>query len=188
MIVAAGLLIGFLSPENGKRFFDLFHPFDSQHENSHRRNSSQDATQAQSGLIGPFEVKRVVDGDTLVIIKESKEVKIRLLGINAPESVHEDEKKNTKEGKEASEWLKEYLGSQKVYLEYDQEAQDKFGRDLAYVYLEDQNSMVNKKIISEGLARVVEIEPNTKYFEELKATEKSAKQNKQGFWGTGFYK
>lgn len=135
-----------------------------------------------------YKVNKVVDGDTIVVENAGENIKIRLLGINAPESVHRDESKNTKEGKQASKYLRNLLEGKSVYLEYDEEPKDKYGRDLCYVYLEDKMTMVNKLLVSEGMAKVVKIKPNVKYYEELKALEKEAKQNKKGFWKTDFFK
>lgn len=188
IILIIALLIGVFNPKMLQQLSDTFLSSDTERSASQTSDSTQSNPSKETGLQGPFEIKRVVDGDTVIVHKDSKEVKVRLLGINAPESVHEDEKKNTREGKEASKWLKDYLNSQKIYLEYDKEPQDQFGRDLAYLYLEDRTTMVNEVIISQGLAKVVKIEPNVKYFERLKEKEKSAKQNKKGFWGSGFYK
>lgn len=51
-------------------------------------------------------VIRVVDGDTLVAYVDGTEQKIRLIGIDTPESVHPDASKNTQEGIDASNYTK----------------------------------------------------------------------------------
>ena len=81
----------------------------------------------------------VVDGDTIVVMNEDREeVKVRMIGVNTPESVHSDASKNTKEGKIASDYTKSVLKEGMiVYLEYDKDKQDQYGRDLAYVWLKD---------------------------------------------------
>ena len=137
---------------------------------------------------GPYEVSYVFDGDTFAIKVEEKEIRIRVLGIDTPESVASEEsgKENTEEGTIASDRAKELLEGSKVYLEYDKDLYDKYGRTLAYVYLEDGN-MFEEMMISEGLAKVVWYEPNTKYTEYFKKLEKQAKTDKVGFWGTGYY-
>ena len=105
---------------------------------------------------------RVVDGDTVLVMIDDKEFYVRLIGIDTPESVNPDESKNTPEGVEASEWLKLRLKDIKViYLEFDIEKYDKYGRLLAYVYVDD--SMLNKEILHNGYASPLIIEPNTKY-------------------------
>lgn len=133
-------------------------------------------------LHGPYKVTRVVDGDTIVLPIDGAETKVRLLGINAPESVHADESKNTEEGRIASAYLKELLDSKEVFIEYDVGTLDQYGRTLAYVYLDDGTTMVNADLIQNGYAKVVRIEPNVKYYEKLKELEEEAKALGLGIW------
>lgn len=133
-------------------------------------------------LHGPYKVVRVVDGDTIVLPIDGADVKVRLLGINAPESVHADESKNTEEGRIASAYLKDLLEGKEVFVEYDVEALDQYGRILAYVYLDDETTMVNADLIQKGYAKVVRIEPNIKYYEKLKELEEEAKALGLGIW------
>ena len=115
-------------------------------------------------LAGAYEVVRVVDGDTLIVKMGDSEKYVRLIGVNAPESVHPDETKNTPEGVAASNYLKELLpqGSL-VYLEYDVDRYDSYERTLAYVYLEDKETMVNLLLLENGYAELMTVPPNTKY-------------------------
>lgn len=81
-------------------------------------------------------VTKVVDGDTITVkFSDGTEEKVRMIGVNTPESVHSDESKNTKEGEIASNWSKAYLQNETVYLQYDKEKEDKYGRILAYVWI-----------------------------------------------------
>lgn len=84
-------------------------------------------------------MERVVDGDTVVVRrKDGESVKIRMIGVNTPESVSPDKAKNTAEGEAASQFTKSrLLKGEKVYLEYDKERTDKYGRTLAYIWLRD---------------------------------------------------
>lgn len=112
------------------------------------------------------EFVRVVDGDTIVVILDGEEQTVRLIGINAPESVHPDESRNTPEGHVASDYVSELMdGIDVVYLEFDQEMYDSYDRLLAYVYYydEDELIMLNKKILDEGYAEPLIIAPNTRY-------------------------
>ncbi len=138
-------------------------------------------------LCGPYKVKKVVDGDTIRVMIDGKETKVRFIGINTPESVHNDESKNTDEGKQASDWVKELLTDSEVYLEYDVSRADKYDRTLAYVYLDDGETMVQRLLLEEGLATTTESFENVKYKDEFKSLMKEAKANKAGFWGTGFF-
>lgn len=120
--------------------------------------------EGQPELAGAYEVVRVVDGDTLIVRMEDSEKYIRLIGVNAPESVHPDETRNTPEGTAASDYLKDLLpqGSM-VYLEYDVDRYDSYERILAYVYLEDKETMVNLLLLENGYAEIMTVPPNIKY-------------------------
>lgn len=75
-------------------------------------------TQNQNNL---YEVVRVVDGDTVILNIDGKKTRVRLIGIDTPESVAMDERRNVKQGKTASEYTKQLLENKKVRLEYDDE-------------------------------------------------------------------
>lgn len=138
-------------------------------------------------LDGTYEVVRVVDGDTIIVDVDGEEVQVRLIGVDTPESVSTDESKNTTEGKEASEYTTEQLTGKPVYLEYDEGLTDTYGRTLAYVYLEDGKTMFNETLLEQGYARVMTVEPNTKYAERFETLEGAAEEYGAGFWGTGFF-
>ena len=122
-------------------------------------------------------VTRVIDGDTVVL--ESGE-HVRLLGINAPE--YEPWKSYEEPyGKEAALYLRSKLSGKKVLLEKDQELLDRYGRTLAYLYLEDR-TFINEDLVLGGYAKARYYAPNGKYFQKLKAAEKIARQEKRGLW------
>ena len=128
-----------------------------------------------------YEVIKVVDGDTIQIRFNGKKERLRLIGIDTPESVHSDETKNTENGKLASEYTKQLLTGKFVKLEFDVEERDQYGRLLAYVYLDGE--MINKKLIKDGYAQLETVPPNVKYVEEFTALLKEAKDAKRGLWG-----
>ena len=123
--------------------------------------------EADPSLLNECEFGRVVDGDTIIVYdKDGNKLRVRLTGINAPESVHPDEEMNTEEGKEASDYLKELLeDTEYVYLEYDVEQFDQYDRTLAYVWIYEDGEymMLNEIMLSEGYAEPVFIKPNLKY-------------------------
>lgn len=122
-----------------------------------------------------------VDGDTIAVQYSGEEVRVRLIGINTPESVASEEyldktgKENTEEGKQASAFLKEYVSdTEYVYLEFDEILNDDYGRLLAYVWLTEtgkdvETQMLNGIMLTKGYAELMIIAPNTKYETELKA-------------------
>ncbi|UXR46697.1 thermonuclease family protein [Staphylococcus simulans] len=126
-------------------------------------------------------VKRVIDGDTFIATdKDNREIKVRMIGMDTPETV----KPNTPVqpyGKEASNYTKKHLNNQKVYLEFDKEPKDQYGRYLAYVWL-DENHMFNEELVKQGLAREKYFAPNGKYRDVLKDAEREAKQKHLNIW------
>ena len=132
---------------------------------------------------GPYVVEKVVDGDTFITTIDNIQRKVRLIGVDTPESVAtgENEYKNCEEGKEASNFTKSKINGKKVYIEYDLDKTDDYDRVLAYVYLED-GTMLNKLLLEKGYARLMTIQPNVKYVDEFKSIQQTARENKVGFW------
>ncbi len=128
-----------------------------------------------------YKVVRVVDGDTLIIDYNGTEERVRLIGVDTPESVHPDEEKNTEFGTTASNFSKELLTDKYVKIELDVQERDQYGRILAYVYLDDV--MVNKILLEEGYAKVATYPPNVKYVDDFTAIQEEARNNKKGLWG-----
>lgn len=138
-------------------------------------------------LYGPYTVLRVVDGDTAMIDIDGEETRVRFIGVDTPESVNPDESKNTPEGKVASDFTKDLLSNQEVYLEYDVDQYDDYSRTLAYVYLDDQKTMVQDELLKAGLATTMTIQPNSKYADRFYALQVEAREHFVGFWRTGFF-
>ncbi len=133
-------------------------------------------------LYGPYKVEHVVDGDTITLKIDNQSVTVRMIGIDTPESVNPDESKNTPLGIIASDYTKELLTNKSVYLEYDVTTTDKYNRTLAYVYLFDKKTMVNKLLVQEGYAVVMTIAPNVKYEKEFYTLQKQAQYNHLIIW------
>ena len=120
-----------------------------------------------------------IDGDTIVVEIEGKEEKVRLIGVETPETVHPS-KPVEYFGKEASEFTKNVVEGKKVRLEYDWQTRDKYGRLLAYVYLED-GTFLNAEIIKKGYGFAYTKYP-FKYLDEFRKFEREARENKSGLW------
>lgn len=99
-----------------------------------------------------YPVIRVIDGDTLEINYEDKPTKVRLIGVNTPETV-DPRRKVECFGREASNYAKATLSKQSVRLEFDpsQGERDKYQRLLAYLYLSD-GTLFNLTLIKDGYA------------------------------------
>ena len=142
----------------------------------------------QGPLEGPCRVLKVYDGDTISVLIGNTETTIRMIGIDTPESVNRDQSKNTPEGMEVSLWLHDCLEGRKVWLEYDEQREDRYGRTLAYVWLDEGETMLEDVLLKNGMALTLPIEPNLRYSSRFSELERQAKREKAGFWGSGFFK
>jgi micrococcal nuclease len=131
-------------------------------------------------------VVRVIDGDTLVIQGvDQKDVRVRLLGIDTPESVHPTKPVECF-GKEASQFLKEMVEGKRVRLLSDvsQDATDRYGRVLAYVFLED-GTHVNEQLLQQGYAYEYMYRDAYTYRDVFVEAERDAKDVGRGLWAPG---
>ena len=135
-----------------------------------------------------YPVAKVIDGDTISIIKGGKAVTLRLIGLDTPETV--DPRKPVQcFGKAASDKAKELLAGKTVRLEFDssQGLLDKYGRTLAYVFPPPQPNvpaeiLFNEYMIAEGYAHEYTYDLPYKYQREFKAAEARAREEKKGLW------
>ena len=131
-----------------------------------------------------YPVVKVVDGDTIVADINGKNETVRLIGLDTPETV--DPRKPVQcFGEEASKKAKEILTGKRVRLEMDasQGERDKYGRLLAYAFLED-GTLFNLLTISEGYGHEYTYNLPHKYQKEFKEAEQTARENKKGLWST----
>jgi micrococcal nuclease len=132
---------------------------------------------------GNFPVKKISDGDTFWIYKGTGDgEKIRLIGIDAPESQNVFKKKQGFYGKEAKAYLTNLLKGKRVKLEYDVDRTDQYGRTLAYVYLED-GTFVNAELVKNGYAMIMTVPPNVKFADEFLRLQQEAREQNRGLWG-----
>jgi len=123
-------------------------------------------------------VKRVVDGDTFEVENGAK---VRMIGVDTPESVKPNHPVEPY-GKEASNFTKRLLTGKEVTLKFDVEPKDRYGRWLAYVYLQD-GTFVNELLVREGYAQVMTIPPNVAHQELFLQAQREARENNRGLWG-----
>ena len=127
-------------------------------------------------------VTKVVDGDTFWADNDTKDgVKVRLIGVDAPESKNVFKKKIGYYGKEAKAYLTTLLSGKNVKLVCDVDSLDQYGRTLAYVYLED-GTFVNADLMKNGYAMLMTIPPNVKFADEFLKLQKEARENNRGLW------
>lgn len=128
-------------------------------------------------LPGGVQVTRVVDGDTVEVLLNGVEEKVRMIGVDTPEVYGGAEPY----GPEASAFTKSRLSGQMVNLEFDAEERDRYGRLLAYVWIGDE--MFNETLVREGYAQVMTIPPNVRYADRFVALQREAREAGRGLWG-----
>jgi len=136
-------------------------------------------------------VTRVVDGDTAVItLASGVSEKVRFIGIDTPESTTQHEPY----GEEASAYTKRVLAGRTVYLETDAELRDRYGRLLAYIWLEQpvsdsdaevRTKMFNARLALDGFAQQMTFPPNVKYVDNFATYVREAREAERGLWGIG---
>ncbi|NTV29722.1 MAG: thermonuclease [Candidatus Omnitrophica bacterium] len=150
---------------------------------------------SQMAQVDSVRVERVVDGDTLKLVGGER---VRLIGIDTPE-LHEsaklyrdaertgqDIKTIQRMGGEAASFTRELVDGKNVRLEYDVQPRDRYGRLLAYVYLED-GTFVNAQIIRRGYAYPLTVPPNTRHAAEFRRLFEEARRSRAGLWASGPY-
>jgi len=130
-------------------------------------------------------VTNVVDGDTMDISINNKEERIRLLLVDTPETKHPT-KPIQPFGPEASQFAKNTLEGKEVTIELDVSERDKYGRLLAYIWIDGK--MFNEMLLEKGLARVAYVyAPNTKYVDQFYEIQKKAQKQGVGIWSIENY-
>lgn len=132
---------------------------------------------------GQATLVRVVDGDTVVARIAGHDERVRLIGIDTPESVKPTSPVECF-GKEASRHLTSLLPSgTALRLVGDAEPRDRYGRLLAYVYREPDGLFVNEAMARDGFAAPLSIPPNVAHRAQLVAAARTAHGSRKGLWG-----
>ncbi len=126
-----------------------------------------------------YPVTEIIDGDTLKVEISGQIEKIRLLQVNAPELSAE-----IPMGAIAADFVRGFIGDQPIFLEFDQELRDQYGRLLCYVYIEKEASRLclNEALVKSGMAKVVKYGKNIREYEHYKQLEAEARNKKIGIW------
>ena len=129
-------------------------------------------------------VIETIDGDTIDVRIGYKRQRIRLLGIDTPET--KDPRKPVQcFGREASERTDELLPPGTIVrLGHDIEKHDAYNRLLAYVWRASDGLFVNLDLIAGGYADILSIPPNTAHADEFRAAMTAAKATPVGLWAT----
>ncbi|WP_277959562.1 thermonuclease family protein [Frigoribacterium faeni] len=129
-------------------------------------------------------VDRVVDGDTVVVLVAGERERIRLIGVDTPETVKPDAPVDCF-GPEASAFTTAALPEgATVWLEDDasQGDADRYDRLLRYVWSPD-GTMLNERLVAEGYGREDTYDDAYRYRDRFVAAEASAEASRVGLWG-----
>lgn len=138
---------------------------------------------------GWYSVTRVIDGDTLVVVPNpSPELRegthVRLIGVDAPEMAYSPAARIPGQADpfavEATGYVRHEVEGKNVRLEFGPERGDRYGRTLAYVYLED-GTLLNAEIIRHGYARAYRRFPHP-LRDEFLLLEEQARAAGVGLW------
>lgn len=128
-------------------------------------------------------VTRIVDGDTLVVaalaagpvLGSREQLTVRLLEVDTPE-------RGQPYARKATAFLHRLAPpGATVWVVHDVERQDRYGRELLYVWTKD-GRFVNREIVRHGLGTAVLYEPNDRYIEQLRWAEQQARKQRRGLW------
>lgn len=131
---------------------------------------------------GPFAVIAVIDGDTISVERDGERVKVRLIGLDTPET--QDRRTGVQcFGAEASEHAKQVLAGHSVYLEHDpsQDSSDQYGRELAYVWTAS-GQLVNLMMIRAGFGHEYTYDLPYRYQAQFRSAELDARAAGRGLW------
>ncbi len=127
-------------------------------------------------------VERVIDGDTVDVRVAGRRERIRLIGVDTPETVAPTRPVQCY-GAEASAETKKLLpAGTAVRLERDAVGRDKYGRLLAYVFRADDDLLVNLALVEGGFADAVTYGDNEALYPMLAAAEARARDGGVGLW------
>ena len=142
-------------------------------------------------------IKRVVDGDTAIITfltdegTPYKDERLRFIGVNTPETV-DPHRPVQYYGKEASDFTKKELKDKTIWVQTDAGVRDRYDRLLGYIWLKEpkdldserevRSKMFNARLLLEGYAQTMTIQPNVRYSEMFVKFQREARESGKGLW------
>jgi micrococcal nuclease len=138
--------------------------------------------QSDLGKIADGKIAHVIDGDTVDIDINGRTERVRLIGVNTPETKHPT-KPIECFGPEASAYMTQLLPKgTTVRIERDVEARDRYGRMLLYLYLGSDNLFINLDLVARGYGTPMSIEPNTFHRNDFVRAAAQAEAANVGLW------
>lgn len=147
--------------------------------------TSKSTAKSKTGEVEKVTVNRIVDGDTIELTDGRK---IRYLNMDTPETV----KPNTPVmcyGMDAKAYNKKAVDQKTIWLNFDKDPTDRYGRTLAFIYLDEQNAnsnnvtqSLNADMVKKGYSRAISYSPNTTYKKDFESWMVTAREAKKGAW------
>lgn len=125
-------------------------------------------------------VTRITDGDTIHVDLNGTDERVRYIGIDTPETEHSP-RGPEQFGVEATEANRGLVENRIVRLVLDVQQRDRYGRLLAYVYLDD-GTFVNAELVRRGFAKQMTVPPNVRHADELGRLQREARASNRGLW------
>ena len=129
-------------------------------------------------------VSEIVDGDTIKAETGRGVERVRLIGVNTPEVDHSGPDDDCF-GEESKAYLTAMIKGKRIWLTFDEECQDQYGRTLAYVHRgTDQHSFVQRMLLQGGWASAYAVQPNVSFRALFESDQALAQSTNEGIWGS----
>lgn len=129
-----------------------------------------------------YHVYKVIDGDTFWVKNvHGQQIKVRLIGVDAPETRNAFHKRKHPLGKACKEYLADLIANRDITLAFDVDSLDRYGRTLAYAYLSN-GIFVNENILRNGYGVMMTIPPNVQFVDAFREAQEKAREEEIGLW------
>ena len=144
--------------------------------------SCSNSSSPPNGQPDLVKIADVIDGDTVDIDINGRTERVRLIGVDTPETKHPT-KPIECFGPEASAYMTQLLPKgTAVRIERDVEARDRYGRMLLYLYLGSNDLFINLDLVARGYGTPMSIEPNTFHRNDFVRAAAQAEAADVGLW------
>ncbi|WP_420450708.1 thermonuclease family protein [Ilumatobacter sp.] len=146
-------------------------------------DGSETDVPAAAGALEPnATVEGVVDGDTIDVAIDGRSERVRLIGIDTPETKRPNSPVECF-GPEASAHVATLIAAgTAVRIERDVVPRDVYGRLLGYVFRAEDGLFVNDEMVRRGFARPLTIEPNSAHARRFVESARTAEADDLGLW------
>jgi micrococcal nuclease len=117
-----------------------------------------------------------------VVNLDGQSIKVRLIGVDAPESV-DPRKPVQRFARESAAFLRGLVEGKQVRLAYEPAGAriDRYGRTLAYLFLEPGGTFVNRELVAKGFAFAY-VQYPFQYLDDFRQAECTAREKGLGLW------